>query len=439
MILFVVTFAAALCFSAGCTLIAKTPLGAGIGFITAPSLRVGEPVILAKSEYNMEHGYFSFPQVFRFSDDLLIVGFSTEGDTGHHTMVTVDPNGELLPGPFRAKSPLISSDNGKTWIARPPPGLPYTNGTNAPVFWWHYGRKNPEALRVTIKRRDGSTVSINNQVMTIQRRWAQGSLRQEWEGISARMESPDGHHWLPPTDVFFQIPSLQKSVEFGEAVRLFGNGLELPDGTLLLSGYAWRLTPYRFESPRGRTAILLASTDGGNTFTTRSVIASGRDVSGPQSDGPSEPALVRLPSGELFAVMRTGGLPGTVSDYMIAARSSDDGATWKVSPFNRRGVGPKLLVLSDGTLLCGYGRPSVALIASSDGGHTWGRTHYLLPSDSRATTGYMDMIEVSPGEVFVVYDTWDYDINKKKHVLPGDGRNVVMGRFVRVGTDVDHP
>ncbi|MCO6400574.1 MAG: exo-alpha-sialidase [Verrucomicrobia bacterium] len=419
----------------GCAVIERTPLQGPVGFFTAPSVKLEEPFIIAQSDYTLGHGFYSFPFVRRMPNGLLLVAYTTEGDVAGSSRVSVDELGEQLGHIDNVGSPAISEDNGQTWRVRSPDGLLQHSNTSAQTFFYHNRRSIPEPLVGAIVRADGSQVAFEERILAIMAKYGSG-LRDQWQGVSAKMSSSVPEPWSSPSDVLFEIPALQRSLVSGEAVRLFGNGVELPDKTLLLAGYSWGMTPYRHESPLGYATVLFASIDGGNTFTTRSVIASGKDYRHSR-EGLSEPALVRLPDGELLCLMRTGAGGGgdriRTADPMLIARSRDEGTTWSKSVFPRSGVSPRLLVMSDGTLVCTYGRPGNALIASSDGGRTWGWTHYLSPADW-PTTGYTDLVEIGPGRLLVVYDLWDYDPVKKRAALPGDGANVVMGRFVTIGT-----
>ena len=91
---------------------------------------------------------------------------------------------------------------------------------------------------------------------------------------------------------------------------------------------------------------------------------------------------------------------------MLQSWSSGEGRTW-TRPVSA-GVGSvlsKLLLLSNGVLACSYGRPGVHLMCSLDGtGREW--THHTeVPLEGRASTCYADMLEMEPGEIFLVFDS----------------------------------
>lgn len=143
----------------------------------------------------------------------------------------------------------------------------------------------------------------------------------------------------------------------------------LDDGTMLASAYGYYAVDAKYRQ------ILLASKDGGHTWTVRSTIATPQ-VPAPAGgyEGPCEGAIVRAADGSLVAVMRTGSYRP-----MLTARSTDDGRTWS-TPTELTGasgrtvssVNPQLTLLGNGTLLLQMGRPGLQVMTSLDGsGRSW--------------------------------------------------------------------
>ena len=90
-------------------------------------------------------------------------------------------------------------------------------------------------------------------------------------------------------------------------------------------------------------------------------------------DGFSEPALVRFPDGELLCALRTGS-----HKPLYAIRSLDDGRTWsRASLLSPRyinpicGIKPQLVLLGNGILALGTGRPDCTVHFSADRGRSW--------------------------------------------------------------------
>ena len=94
--------------------------------------------------------------------------------------------------------------------------------------------------------------------------------------------------------------------------------------------------------------------------------------------------------------------------------SNDGGLSWsnsdKVAPF---GVLPDALVLKNGIMVVGYGRPGNWLMFSKDEGKTWGPIFQfyndLYPPDGG---NYISMVEITDNTLLVVYartnpnDSW---------------------------------
>jgi hypothetical protein len=142
-------------------------------------------------------------------------------------------------------------------------------------------------------------------------------------------------------------------------------------------------------------------------------------------EGPNEAALVRLPSGRLYCLFRTGN-----GGYLGEAWSADDGRTW-TQPVSTGfvGVAPHLRLMKDGLLVCSTGRPGpVVVMFSSDEGKKWTN---ITPIFSGKSTRYTDLIEVKPGKLLVVYDSVPYGWHP---IPPSDksAKNTIYGTFVKV-------
>jgi hypothetical protein len=127
-----------------------------------------------------------------------------------------------------------------------------------------------------------------------------------------------------------------------------------------------------------------------------------------------EPSAVRIPSGDLVAVTRTG-YPGSATGPVLLLRSSDDGVTWgsaQLFPASHGGEplgidAPFLMRLSTGTLLfVGRRRDAtgipLTLLYSTDGGGTWSEPIDLLNMGS-ADGGYCGAIEIDSTHILISY------------------------------------
>jgi hypothetical protein len=152
----------------------------------------------------------------------------------------------------------------------------------------------------------------------------------------------------------------------------------------------------KFHSDNFYRCMLVASPDAGKTWTFVTTIADFRD--GVPGDGFCEPVLQAVPDGSLLCMMRRGGgLP------LAQCRSRDGGQTWsEPEMLAGHGVDPDLCLMSNGVLACTFGRPGLHLMFSPDGcGHTWG---YRTTIGTWASSTYMGIVEVAPGELLLVYD-----------------------------------
>jgi len=182
---------------------------------------------------------------------------------------------------------------------------------------------------------------------------------------------------------------------------LFGRSIVALDGGDLISAmYGWfdgDAEPDRYrEGGTMRRSYIGRSTDRGRTWEYLSTVAY-RPFLG--NEGYSELVIRKLPDGQILALVRTGGNsnPGWHDNPLMTSRSSDGGETW--SPVERtgvEGVWPDLLVMSDGTLACSYGRPGACIMFSTDNGRTW-TDHTCI--DAERYSGYTAICETAPGEI----------------------------------------
>jgi hypothetical protein len=168
--------------------------------------------------------------------------------------------------------------------------------------------------------------------------WWDAAGREEWKEFQPRLKAPT------PREV-----------------------TALPDGTLL-----WALDSQHPDSDRIYYRVTcLASHDAGCTWKARGTIADARDTS--CGYGLGEQSLACLPNGDLLCVMRTkASNEAGDTHYLAAARSSDQGRTWRMlPPLAEFSVTPHLFTLANGMVAVVYGRPGVHMKASADSGRTW--------------------------------------------------------------------
>jgi len=270
---------------------------------------------------------------------------------------------------------IMSSDRGKSW--QPWPGL----------------KTEPKLRLFRCRLSDGMLIS-HRYLFTINDN-ATGS------GFILR-SSDDGAAWSKTSAPLAGLPFAP-----GKPAGLWGHIVEMPDGRLLCGLYGRK--PEHSKYING----VVESTDGGNRWRYLSHLCGDPSLG---NEGPDEMDLVRLESGELLGVFRTGTKPDS---HMHQVRSTDGGKTWS-QPRDLRSVGvsPQLLLLSSGVLVCTYGTRDVYVMASWDGtGRDWSKPQLIYKGEG---SGYTDLQALSEGTFRIVFDQSPFFSNK-----PG-------GKIVRV-------
>jgi len=131
-------------------------------------------------------------------------------------------------------------------------------------------------------------------------------------------------------------------------------------------------------------------------------------------EGFNEAAMVRLPSGKLVTLVRTGCQEQPI--YQVT--SDDDGRTWSAPrKLDIKGVSPDLIVTHDGTLvgITGYRiwedrdieKRVYQIITSKDEGATWSidASFGVEPhSGVKQHTSYGAICELEPGKLLAMFD-----------------------------------
>jgi len=217
-----------------------------------------------------------------------------------------------------------------------------------------------------------------------------GLLSDPWPGIHAgtavHRSTDDGQTWSEPTWLS-GVPGLEpfhESLNVPVAVR--GNVLEVEDGRLLVSAYG-------FEDEN--TAYLFESSDRGETWTYRSVIA----------EGYNETYLYETVDGHLLAWMRGWG---DRMDLLHLTRSEDGGATWSEPSPQFKGYPAAVAALGSGDIVLAYGyrfegSHGVRARRLSPEGESAGEEVAIRDDGATFDLGYPHAVSLPDGRVFVVY------------------------------------
>ena len=175
----------------------------------------------------------------------------------------------------------------------------------------------------------------------------------------------------------------------------------------------------------------VVSHDKGETFEFLTTVADCETYPIPDinAEGYCEADVVEAERGHLVSVLRTGG--HEVYSPLYVSHSNDFGATWSApQKICDWGVMPRLIRLSDGTLVCATGHIHTMLLVSGDSGRTWSEPLIVDRCDGkwdRSPSGYTSVFECSPGVISLVWDDPKEGIAEGRE--PGKVRQVYQARI----------
>ncbi len=310
--------------------------------------------------------------LYGIPDEQLHFPYLYESDNGNWYMTYREgPHFESTFGPGNRVQCIQSRDRGRTWLP------------------WMGLQVEPFLRQFFVTRlQDGGLISYRCG-MTSLHESSNGTLK----GTAIILRSQDegatwSRHDVPVTNLPFSLDS--------QLISLWGHVVEMPDGRLLWPAY----------SREGNTISgIVQSIDGGDRFDWLANVCEANTVGERR-----EPGLIRLPSGELLALIRCGTQPARP---MVEVRSSDEGQTWS-SPrrLARPGVCPQVMMLGNGVLVCSYGtRRYMHVMASWDGaGRQWSEPLVLYEGQ---TSGYSNLQALADDRFRVVYQEGSFDAHQE--------------------------
>ncbi len=379
-------------------------------------IKMSEPILVAQADQEEEWGYYQFPSIGRADDGTLIVGWQMKEDS--HKTYGKSNDRKVLP--------MMSKDNGKTWVTRDKRynelrGVNQIRLKNGRIF----KIITPTSKDIRQYHSFPKPVGKRSNILF----YPLESLPEEFQGVYIENGGELIHAKL------FDPGALRFAIDNLMPVQWWGNIKELEDGSLIAGTY-----PNYYLTDEGKVTpsqICFYKSDNGGRewkiigkvpFNTNFSVGD-RDIIKNYGDY-EEPAFEILADSTYICVIRTG-----MVTPMLKTFSYDRGKTWTVpEPFTPNGVDPSLLLLKNGVLVLVSGRPGIQLRFSFDGkGENWSDPVDLIPFtkdegsyEMNVSCGYPAILEESENSFGIVYS--DFTIKNGQ----GEPRKTIFFRRVEV-------
>lgn len=290
-----------------------------------------------------------------------------------------------------------SHNQGETWQADPMGELNPISPRMRAVYLARYGKEPLDGMWLSgfCNLSDGTSVTYWHQAMV-------EDDNEPTQYISTMWLSPNGGTtWNDPVDVELTGPAnVFGQGHEGQGPALWRRSVQLDNGDLIT------VVVCRFEGDKKFRVTALGSSDKGHHWRHLATVAHDETIN---TEGFTEPIICKLADEELICFMRTQGHQPMYQSY-----SRDGGKTWtKPVKSGVDGVAPDMQLLSNGVLVCSYGRPGANIMFGADGaGRKW-TDHTTIyapvpPTLRGRSTYYTSFEEVSPGRLFLVFDVINY-------------------------------
>ena len=240
--------------------------------------------------------------------------------------------------------------------------------------------------------------------------------------------------------VNLEIPDL--SFGFGDSGNSFagctdGGLIEMSNGDILAAMYGQfksdtTLCPYfreygNYDFYLYRTWCIV-SHDKGKSWEYVTTVADVQTypIADINAEGYCETELIEAEKGHIVAILRTGG--HEIHSPLYVSHSHDYGKSWSApSKICDWGVFPRMIKMSDGTLVLCSGHIHTMLLFSEDNGETWSEPFIIEPCDGKwdkSPSGYNSVFESRPGELTVIYD------DPKEGISEGAGEGMLRNLYI---------
>jgi len=384
-------------------------------------VEMADPVLVAAGPLEERRwGFYQFPG-YRLSPKGTIVGGYQTADDSHGG------------GARYENKKYCSHDGGKTWVPETEelrnereltPGFVMKDGTG--LSYAGFKTMRPGELGLKPLRRPPSWVFPTAEV------YRYADLPAEMRLIRMKRRDPDGAEveYEAPLEfpdlgmvrftvgqnsetglVALDAPLTPAWVRWGP-----GETCELPDGTLLMLMGALKIPEPSDTAPHFATC-LVASTDGGRSWTYRSTIMGSKPEQ--RWEGTEEASIVRRPNGTLVCVVRVEAQAAGSTANLWITRSTDAGRTWEQPErLSVHTALPALIALDNGVVASVQGRPGITLRFSNDPDcRDWSNPHvlhhpiglhYTNTGWQDSTCGYTSLVPLGPDRFLVVYSDFYY-------------------------------
>lgn len=364
---------------------------------------MGNTVIIHKDDF----AYISHPSITVLKGGDWLAAFNHSRKRERRMHPPSDPlfrslTAKSIDGGATWDSPVFAPDF--DWYGTECPGIATTSRGTVLLSQFRFGWYPLAKARK--RRAEGENISI----YLPEQQSAAGTMDADWDREAKWTEDFEDDDWDRALLTWargyhglYIHRSFDEGLTYEDTVKIdtgnYRDGYTRTGVRQLVSGrLAYVVTEH--HGPANRFTYVVFSDDDGASWTAPTVVC----------DDPKrmfgEPDLVETAPGKLYCVLRESRISGC----LYGCRSTDNGASWSTPEITSiYGHPGQLLKLSDGRLLCTYGRRvkpfGIRAALSEDSGQSWKTENELvIRSDlPNGDLGYPTSIEYEPGKLFCIY------------------------------------
>lgn len=385
---------------------------------TAATIELSQPVVVAQADQPEEWGFFQFPVIAKASDGTLIVNWHMREDS-HTAYGTIG----------RDYTPMVSKDNGKTWIPQDKKYFGFGNGKGILKDGSVLGFVVPPCKSVSDFEKFPNSIAKTGDRFY----YKTEDLPDELQGIFLQQCGENRQPQLIHAKVY-DPGSIRCTIGGLYPMEWWGELIQMEDNSLVAGVYPCRYVDKSGNITRCGVSFFQSKDEGRSWSILGRIMCEADGIVEVQGDNEfTEPVFVVLSDSTFLCVMRSGS-----NSPMYKSFSSDKGKTWTTPvPFTPNGVFPQLVRLNNGILVLASGRPGVQIRFCLEGdGKNWTEPIEMLPymkdngePDIFGTTcGYTYVLPVSDDSFCIVYS--DFKSKNKE----GELRKAIIYRKIKICT-----